>query len=70
MSVKLGVAPIAWSNDDIPDLGGDTPIETCLLEANVTVEAKSSELPWLSLEIVLAVAGAMIITSAHLEREI
>ena len=34
MSVKLGVAPIAWSNDDMPELGGDTPLEQCLLEAN------------------------------------
>tara|TARA_B100000029_G_scaffold98629_1_gene88872 strand:- start:420 stop:1322 length:903 start_codon:yes stop_codon:yes gene_type:complete len=33
MSVKLGVAPIAWSNDDMPELGGDTPLETCLSEA-------------------------------------
>ena len=33
MSIKLGIAPIAWSNDDMPELGGDTPIETCLSEA-------------------------------------
>ena len=30
MSVKLGIAPIAWSNDDMPELGGDTPLEKCL----------------------------------------
>ena len=36
MNIKLGIAPIAWSNDDMPELGGDTPIETCLTE---TVEA-------------------------------
>ena len=30
MSVKLGIAPIAWSNDDMPELGGDTPLEQCL----------------------------------------
>ena len=30
MSVKLGVAPIAWSNDDMPELGGDTSLEQCL----------------------------------------
>jgi inosose dehydratase len=24
MSIKLGVAPIAWSNDDMPELGGET----------------------------------------------
>ena len=34
MSVKLGIAPIAWSNDDMPELGGDTPIEKCLKEAS------------------------------------
>ena len=34
MKLKLGIAPIAWSNDDMPELGGDTPIETCLDEAS------------------------------------
>ena len=33
MKINLGIAPIAWSNDDMPNLGGDTPIETCLFEA-------------------------------------
>jgi inosose dehydratase len=33
MRAKLGIAPIAWSNDDLPELGGDTPLETCLTEA-------------------------------------
>jgi inosose dehydratase len=33
MHIKLGIAPIAWSNDDMPELGGDTPIEVCLEEA-------------------------------------
>ena len=34
MKIKIGIAPIAWSNDDMPELGGDTPIETCLDEAH------------------------------------
>jgi len=34
MKIKLGIAPIAWSNDDMPELGGDTPIEQCLEEAS------------------------------------
>ena len=34
MSVKLGIAPIAWSNDDMPELGGETSLETCLSEAH------------------------------------
>ena len=33
MKINLGIAPIAWSNDDMPELGGDTPIESCLEEA-------------------------------------
>ncbi len=33
MKIKLGIAPIAWSNDDMPELGGDTPIEKCLDDA-------------------------------------
>ena len=35
MKIKLGIAPIAWSNDDMPELGGDTPIEQCLAEASL-----------------------------------
>jgi inosose dehydratase len=31
--IRLGVAPIAWSNSDLPELGGDTPLETCLEES-------------------------------------
>ncbi len=30
MNVKLAIAPIAWTNDDLPELGGDTPVELCL----------------------------------------
>ncbi len=35
MSIKLGIAPIAWSNDDMPELGGKTPLEQCLKEASL-----------------------------------
>jgi inosose dehydratase len=31
--IRLGVAPIAWSNSDLPELGGDTTLETCLKES-------------------------------------
>ena len=34
MSIKLGIAPIAWSNDDMPALGGETTLEQCLSEAS------------------------------------
>jgi inosose dehydratase len=33
MKAKLGIAPIAWSNDDLPELGGETTLETCLRES-------------------------------------
>ena len=34
MSIKLGIATIAWSNDDMPELGGETTLEQCLSEAS------------------------------------
>ena len=34
MKLKLGIAPIAWSNYDMPELGGDTPIEQCWVAAS------------------------------------
>jgi inosose dehydratase len=33
VSVRFGVSPIAWVNDDMPELGGDTPLETILADA-------------------------------------
>jgi inosose dehydratase len=33
MSVRVGANPIGWTNDDLPNIGGDTPLETCLSEA-------------------------------------
>lgn len=30
--VRIGINPITWSNDDLPELGGETPLETCLTE--------------------------------------
>ena len=33
MTLRLGTNPIAWSNDDLRELGGATPLETCLAEA-------------------------------------
>jgi inosose dehydratase len=32
MAVRIGINPITWTNDDLPALGGDTPLETCLSE--------------------------------------
>ena len=33
MTIRIGANPIIWSNDDLRDLGGATPLETCLSEA-------------------------------------
>ena len=33
MPVRLGINPIGWTNDDLPELGDDTPLEVCLREA-------------------------------------
>ncbi len=30
MSITFGVSPIAWINDDMPELGGDTPLDSVL----------------------------------------
>ena len=33
MAIRIGANPIGWSNDDMQELGGNTPLETCLAEA-------------------------------------
>jgi inosose dehydratase len=33
MTIRIGANPIGWSNDDLQEIGGDTPLETCLAEA-------------------------------------
>jgi myo-inosose-2 dehydratase len=33
MPIRIGANPIGWSNDDLQDIGGETPLETCLAEA-------------------------------------
>ncbi len=33
MTIRLGANPIGWSNDDMQEIGGETPLETCLAEA-------------------------------------
>lgn len=32
-NVKLGINPLTWTNDDMPSLGAETPLETCLAES-------------------------------------
>jgi inosose dehydratase len=31
-NIRIGINPISWMNDDLPSLGGDTPLETALRE--------------------------------------
>ena len=33
--VKLGIAPIAWTNDDMPDLGAENTFEQCISEMDL-----------------------------------
>jgi inosose dehydratase len=33
MTVRIGINPLTWTNDDLPELGGHIPLETCLREA-------------------------------------
>jgi len=33
MTVRLGINPLTWTNDDLPSLGAETSLETCLREA-------------------------------------
>lgn len=32
MAVQLGINPLTWTNDDLPSLGAETPLDTCLSE--------------------------------------
>ncbi len=32
MTVRIGINPLTWTNDDLPSLGAETPLETCLSE--------------------------------------
>lgn len=32
MTVRIGINPLTWTNDDLPSLGANTPLEQCLSE--------------------------------------
>lgn len=36
MSIKLGIAPIAWTNDDMPELGSENSFEQCISEMSLS----------------------------------
>lgn len=31
--IRIGINPLTWTNDDLPELGAETPLSTCLQEA-------------------------------------
>lgn len=33
MNMRIGINPLTWTNDDLPSLGAETSLETCLREA-------------------------------------
>ncbi len=33
MTIRIGANPIGWTNDDLQEIGGNTPLEVCLAEA-------------------------------------
>jgi inosose dehydratase len=35
MAVRIGINPLTWTNDDMPELGAETPLETCLAEGKL-----------------------------------
>ena len=42
-NVRIGVNPLSWMNDDLPSLGGETPLETALAEGReIGTKASSS----------------------------
>ena len=36
--IKLGIAPIGWTNDDLPELGGRTKLEALGMDVHVLCE--------------------------------
>jgi len=34
--IKIGISPIGWTNDDMPELGGEIPFEQCIREMHET----------------------------------
>ncbi len=35
MAVHLGINPLTWTNDDLPSLGAETPLDVCLAEGKL-----------------------------------
>ena len=35
MTIRVGINPLTWTNDDLPSLGADTPLSQCLSEGKL-----------------------------------
>jgi inosose dehydratase len=35
MTLRIGINPLTWTNDDMPELGAETSLDTCLAEAKI-----------------------------------
>ncbi|MGQ0664761.1 MAG: myo-inosose-2 dehydratase [Pseudomonadota bacterium] len=35
MAVRIGINPLTWTNDDMPELGGEVALDTCLAEVRL-----------------------------------
>ena len=44
--VQLAIAPIGWTNDDMPDLGGENTFEQCVSEMALAAQmSQGDEIP-------------------------
>lgn len=44
MAIRIGNNPNFWSNDDLHELGGQKPLETCLRDASIELVALRAHL--------------------------
>lgn len=45
MNIRIGTNPTAWTNDDLPELGGDISLDVCLQESRMAGYA-GTEMGW------------------------
>ena len=41
--VRIGINPISWTNDDLPALGGETPLDILVRPAAIRVIAPAAK---------------------------
>ena len=42
--IELGIAPIGWTNDDLPEIGGDITFEQCIMLKSIMIMENIEEL--------------------------